>query len=204
MSSSARDEDVRRTPTRGPRGGRRECVGVARRHALDRPGGRRVVRPSRAGRSLTRICLARPADEFEPGPRPVFRGPHRWEIAREIRRFLNRPDATHRRAEPPPSPPGDPIGGEGSKRARGTSDPNPEVDHGAIRFQSARGCRASEEANFGCYRPAQWLISTQSLEALEEAVNEMRARKGTPIEEMFDEMRQILARKKRGFPRPEK
>ena len=36
-----------------------------------------------------------------------------WAIVQEIRRFLNRPDATHRRAEPPPSPPGDPIGGEG-------------------------------------------------------------------------------------------
>jgi hypothetical protein len=39
--------------------------------------------------------------------------PHFWAVAQEIRRFLNRPDATHRRAEPPPSPPGDPIGGEG-------------------------------------------------------------------------------------------
>jgi hypothetical protein len=34
-----------------------------------------------------------------------------WGMAQEIRRFLNRPDATHRRDEPPPSPPGDPIGG---------------------------------------------------------------------------------------------
>jgi PHD/YefM family antitoxin component YafN of YafNO toxin-antitoxin module len=36
----------------------------------------------------------------------------------------------------------------------------------------------------------------QELEALQQAVDEMKAGKGTPIEEMFDEMRQILARKK--------
>ena len=36
--------------------------------------------------------------------------PSLWAVAQEIRRFLNRPDATHQRAEPPPSPPGDPIG----------------------------------------------------------------------------------------------
>ncbi len=64
-------------------------------------------------RAVASHALGLIADEFEPGPRLVFRGPHRWEIAQEIRRFLNRPDATHRRAEPPPSPPGDPIGGEG-------------------------------------------------------------------------------------------
>ena len=34
-------------------------------------------------------------------------------IEQEIRRFLNRPDPTHRRAEPPASPPGDPIGNGG-------------------------------------------------------------------------------------------
>ena len=34
------------------------------------------------------------------------------------------------------------------------------------------------------------------LEALQEAVDEMKAGKGTPIEEMFEEMQQILARKK--------
>ena len=36
----------------------------------------------------------------------------------------------------------------------------------------------------------------EELEALQEAVDEMKAGKGTPIEEMFEEMRQILARKK--------
>src|SRR5271156_4260502 len=36
----------------------------------------------------------------------------------------------------------------------------------------------------------------QELEALREAVDEMNAGKGTPIEEMFEEMRQILAGKK--------
>jgi hypothetical protein len=33
-------------------------------------------------------------------------------------------------------------------------------------------------------------------EALQEAVEEMKAGKGTPIEEMFEEMQQVLARKK--------
>ena len=43
---------------------------------------------------------------------PVSRqGPHDWAVAQEIRRFLARPDPPHRRAEPLPSPPGDPIGG---------------------------------------------------------------------------------------------
>jgi acetamidase/formamidase len=36
-----------------------------------------------------------------------------WAVVQEIRRFLNRPDTTHRRGEPPPGPPGDPIGGRG-------------------------------------------------------------------------------------------
>jgi PHD/YefM family antitoxin component YafN of YafNO toxin-antitoxin module len=36
----------------------------------------------------------------------------------------------------------------------------------------------------------------EELEALREAVEEMKAGQGTPIEEMFDEMKQILARKK--------
>ena len=36
----------------------------------------------------------------------------------------------------------------------------------------------------------------EELEALREAVEEMKAGKGTPIAEMFEEMRQILARKK--------
>jgi PHD/YefM family antitoxin component YafN of YafNO toxin-antitoxin module len=36
----------------------------------------------------------------------------------------------------------------------------------------------------------------QELESLQQAVDEMKAGKGTPIEEMFDEMRQILALKK--------
>ncbi len=36
----------------------------------------------------------------------------------------------------------------------------------------------------------------EELEALREAVEEMRAGKGTPVEEMFAEMREILARKK--------
>jgi acetamidase/formamidase len=35
---------------------------------------------------------------------------HAWAVTAEIRRFLVRPDATHRRALPQPSPPGDPIG----------------------------------------------------------------------------------------------
>jgi hypothetical protein len=47
------------------------------------------------------------------GDASFFKDPQGWAIAQEIRRFLNRPDATHRRAEPPTSPPGDPIGGEG-------------------------------------------------------------------------------------------
>jgi acetamidase/formamidase len=38
---------------------------------------------------------------------------HAWAVAREIRRFLDRPDPTHQRATPPPSPPGDPIGAGG-------------------------------------------------------------------------------------------
>jgi hypothetical protein len=43
---------------------------------------------------------------------PVSRqGPHDWAVAQEIRRFLARPDSPRRRAEPVPSPPGDPIGG---------------------------------------------------------------------------------------------
>jgi hypothetical protein len=37
---------------------------------------------------------------------------HAWAVALEIRRFLNRPDPSHQRAEPPPSPPGDPIGSQ--------------------------------------------------------------------------------------------
>ena len=36
----------------------------------------------------------------------------------------------------------------------------------------------------------------EELEALREAVEEMKAGKGTPIEEMLQEMKQILARKK--------
>ena len=48
------------------------------------------------------------ADRIEKGGEPFL-----WAVAQEVRRFLNRPDATHRRAEPPPSPPGDPIGDEG-------------------------------------------------------------------------------------------
>ena len=36
---------------------------------------------------------------------------HAWAVAAEIRRFLARPDPPHRRAEPLPGPPGDPIGG---------------------------------------------------------------------------------------------
>jgi acetamidase/formamidase len=35
---------------------------------------------------------------------------HAWAVALEIRRFLNRPDPARPRAEPSPSPPGDPIG----------------------------------------------------------------------------------------------
>jgi hypothetical protein len=35
---------------------------------------------------------------------------HAWAVAAEIKRFLVRPDATHHRALPKPSPPGDPIG----------------------------------------------------------------------------------------------
>jgi acetamidase/formamidase len=51
--------------------------------------------------------LSRPR---QPGD-PLNPSPHGWAVAQEIRRFLNRPDSTYRRGEPPPSPPGDPIGG---------------------------------------------------------------------------------------------
>ncbi len=44
---------------------------------------------------------------------PTAQASHAWAIEQEIRRFLNRPDPTHRRAEPPDSPPGDPIGDGG-------------------------------------------------------------------------------------------
>ena len=51
--------------------------------------------------------IAFEADEFSP------QNAHAWAIAREIRRFLNRPDPTNQRALPTPSPAGDPIGGPG-------------------------------------------------------------------------------------------
>jgi hypothetical protein len=38
---------------------------------------------------------------------------HRRAARDEIRRFLDRPDPVHRRSEPPPTPPGDPIGASG-------------------------------------------------------------------------------------------
>jgi PHD/YefM family antitoxin component YafN of YafNO toxin-antitoxin module len=36
----------------------------------------------------------------------------------------------------------------------------------------------------------------EELEALREAAEEMKAGKGTPVDEMFDEMKRIIARKK--------
>jgi Mg-chelatase subunit ChlD len=36
----------------------------------------------------------------------------------------------------------------------------------------------------------------EEMETLREAVQEMKAGKGTPIEDMFEEMKQILAKKK--------
>jgi PHD/YefM family antitoxin component YafN of YafNO toxin-antitoxin module len=36
----------------------------------------------------------------------------------------------------------------------------------------------------------------EELEALQHAVNEMKSGKGVPVEEMFDEMKQILGRKR--------
>ena len=58
--------------------------------------------------SLTRRIQARASRE---GGVPSQSDHHGWAVVQEIRRFLNRPDPTHQRAEPPPSPPGDPIGG---------------------------------------------------------------------------------------------
>ncbi len=63
-------------------------------------------------RAVASHALALHVLRIEGGLGPGLRlDPDSWAIAREIHRFLNRPDATHRRAEPPPSPPGDPIGG---------------------------------------------------------------------------------------------
>jgi hypothetical protein len=47
----------------------------------------------------------------DPGSGPATQRPDDWAVAEEIHRFLKRPDPNHRRAEPPPSPPGEPIGG---------------------------------------------------------------------------------------------
>ena len=62
-------------------------------------------------RAVASHALASLARGSREGARSRALDPHAWAVAQEIRRFLNRPDATHRRAEPPPSPPGDPIGG---------------------------------------------------------------------------------------------
>ena len=51
------------------------------------------------------------AREVENQSAPSALQPDDWAVAEEIHRFLKRPDPNHRRAEPPPSPPGDPIGG---------------------------------------------------------------------------------------------
>ncbi len=61
--------------------------------------------------SLAQRLEARVSAERQRGV-PTAQDPHAWAVVQEVRRFLNRPDATHRRAEPPPSPPGDPIGGQ--------------------------------------------------------------------------------------------
>jgi hypothetical protein len=50
------------------------------------------------------------ARTVENGSGPAALWPDDWAVAEEIHRFLKRPDPSHRRAEPPPSPPGDPIG----------------------------------------------------------------------------------------------
>jgi hypothetical protein len=51
------------------------------------------------------------AREVENQSAPSALQPDDWAIAEEIHRFLKRPDPNHRRADPAPSPPGDPIGG---------------------------------------------------------------------------------------------
>ncbi len=66
----------------------------------------RAVASAALERLARRIEIRRPAAAGTPSNQEV----HGWAMVREIRRFLDRPDATHRRAEPPPSPPGDPIG----------------------------------------------------------------------------------------------
>jgi hypothetical protein len=62
-------------------------------------------------RGVASCALANLVHEIDLGNPARLGNTHAWAAAMEIRRFLNRPDATHRRAEPPPSPPGDPIGG---------------------------------------------------------------------------------------------
>ena len=57
-----------------------------------------------------RAITARALDGFARDLGTSESNPDDWAMVREIRRFLDRPDATNRRAEPPPSPPGDPIG----------------------------------------------------------------------------------------------
>ena len=51
------------------------------------------------------------AREVENQSAPSALQPDDWAVAEEIHRFLKRPDPNHRRADPAPSPPGDPIGG---------------------------------------------------------------------------------------------
>jgi hypothetical protein len=62
-------------------------------------------------RAVPAHALSLIARAIEEGGAAQPQGPHGWAIAQEIHRFLTRPDATLRRTEPPPSPPGDPIGG---------------------------------------------------------------------------------------------
>jgi hypothetical protein len=62
-------------------------------------------------RAVASHALGSLAEQIESRAPVSKQGPHAWAVAQEIRRFLARPDPPHRRAEPPPNPPGDPIGG---------------------------------------------------------------------------------------------
>ena len=108
----ARQEDLGRAPGRGPRGGRRAGGAVARRHAADRPGGRRGGRPARPGRRpRTRSVRSPEQIESQSGAPSALDARRLGRRARRSADSSTAPIPTHRRAEPPPSPPGDPIGG---------------------------------------------------------------------------------------------
>ncbi len=64
-------------------------------------------------RAIAAHALASIARQIEAEADPAAVETHDWAVAQEVRRFLTRPDSTSRRTEPPPSPPGDPIGSGG-------------------------------------------------------------------------------------------